>query len=102
MKIERIYILLLFMMFVYHGLSAQNDTLIMNTGETLVGEIKGFDEGVVVIETDYSDSDFKVEWDKVVSINTEQKFVLISSDGDRLFGRLVSMKDDPSKVDDHG
>ncbi len=80
------------------ALQAQQDSLIMNTGETLVGEIKGFDEGVVVIETDYSDKDFNVEWDKVVSINTERKFVLISSEGDRVFGRLVSMKDDPSRV----
>jgi hypothetical protein len=39
-----------------------------------------------------------VEWDKVVSIRTEQKFVLISTDGERLFGRLISDKDDPSNV----
>ena len=80
------------------ALKAQQDSLIMNTGEILVGEIKGFDEGVLTIETDYSDKDFKVEWDKVVSIRTEQKFVMISAVGERLFGRLRSDKDDPSKV----
>lgn len=98
MKPGIINILFVFMMTGVHVLNAQQDSLIMNTGEILVGEIKGFDEGVLVIETDYSDSDFKVEWDKVVSINTEQKFILISSDGARLFGRLVSEKDNPSRV----
>jgi hypothetical protein len=80
------------------ALKAQQDSLIMNTGEILVGEIKGFDEGVLTIETDYSDKDFKVEWDKVVSIRTEQKFVMISTAGERLYGRLISDKDDPSNV----
>ena len=74
--------------------NAQVDSLIMKSGEILVGEIKGYDEGVVTIETSYSDSDFKVEGNKVVSINTEQKFVILSSNGDRYFGRLVSEKED--------
>jgi hypothetical protein len=41
------------------ALKAQQDSLIMNTGEILVGEIKGFDEGVVTIETDYSDKEYR-------------------------------------------
>lgn len=86
------------MMFVSNELSAQYDTLIMNKGEILVGEIKSFDEGVVLIETNYSDSDFKVEWAKVVSISTDQKFMMISTEGDRYFGRLVSDKDNPAMV----
>jgi hypothetical protein len=95
--IVTIFQMLLMMLFAISAF-AQSDSLIMNTGEILVGEIKGFDEGVLTIETDYSDKDFKVEWDKVVSIRTEQKFVMISTDGERLFGRLISDKDDPSKV----
>ena len=91
-------IIVLIMIMGVPALKAQQDSLIMNTGEILVGEIKGFDEGVLTIETDYSDKDFKVEWDKVVSIRTEQRFVMISGKGERLFGRLLSDKDDPSNV----
>ena len=77
---------------------AQQDSLVMKNKEKLIGEIKSFDEGVLIIETAYSDKDFNVEWDKIVSIKTEQKFLVLSSEGDRYFGRLVSMKEDPSLV----
>ena len=69
-----IRIILLIMVMGVSALKAQQDSLLMNTGEILAGEIKGFDEGVLTIETGYSDTDFKVEWDKVVSIKTENKF----------------------------
>jgi hypothetical protein len=32
--------------------------LIMNNNDVIVGEIKSMDKGVLVIDTDYSDSDF--------------------------------------------
>jgi hypothetical protein len=39
-------------------LSAQTDTLITTNGETLTGEIKKMEQGVLTIKTAYSDSDF--------------------------------------------
>ena len=36
---------------------AQTDTLIFNTGELIVGEIKGSDKNVITIETAYSSGD---------------------------------------------
>jgi hypothetical protein len=86
------------MIWVHNEVTAQNDTLIMNSGHFLVGEIKGFDEGVVTIETAFSDSDFHVEWDKVKNFSTEQKFLIITSEGKRYFGSLATDKDDPSRV----
>jgi len=71
-------------------LSAQIDSLVMNTGEILVGEVKDLMRGVVAIETDYSDSDFKVEWDKVKYVNTERKYIITMSNGDRYHGSLMS------------
>ena len=44
------------MLFGYQ-LQAQIDSLMMNTGETLVGEVKDLKQGVIVIETEYSDDD---------------------------------------------
>ena len=45
MKPGIINILFVFILTGVHVLIAQQDSLIMNTGEILVGEIKGFDEG---------------------------------------------------------
>ena len=36
---------------------AANDTLLVSNGDVLVGEIKSMERGVLVMETDYSDSD---------------------------------------------
>ncbi len=66
-------------------LLAQQDTLIMISGEILIGEIKLFDNGVVTIETSYSDSNFKVEGDKVAQISTVQQFVIINCSWRSLF-----------------
>lgn len=70
----------------------------MNSGEILIGEIKTFDEGVITIETGYSDSDFKVEWDKVTSIITNHKFLVITTKGNRHYGKLSSDKNKPDSV----
>ena len=47
------------------NLFAQTDTLIFKNGNMVVGEIKSMSRGVIQIETDYSDSDFMIEWEKV-------------------------------------
>jgi len=85
-------------MMVNTELLAQQDTLIMISGEILIGEIKLFDNGVVTIETSYSDSNFKVEGDKVAQISTVQQFVIITAHGDRYFGTIATSKNDPSIV----
>jgi putative salt-induced outer membrane protein YdiY len=79
---------ILILFFSATGLKAQVDSLVMNTGEVLAGEIKGLKQGIVTIETDYSDSDFKVEWLSVSSIITERKYIVLLSNGDRFHGTL--------------
>ncbi|MEN8224488.1 MAG: DUF481 domain-containing protein [Bacteroidota bacterium] len=96
---KRIAILFVFSVLFLGGssLEAQVDSLIMNTGETLVGEVKDLKQGIVVIETEYSDSDFEVEWDKVKFIRTERKYIITTSEGERYHGSLMSASD-PSMV----
>lgn len=72
---------------------AQIDSLVMKTGEVLVGEVKELKQGVIVIETDYSDSDFNVEWNKVEYIQTERKYLITTSNGDRYHGTLTKAED---------
>ena len=77
---------------------AQNDSLVLTNGNMLVGEIKSLQKGVLTVETDYSDSDFKIEWDKVEKINTEQTFIITLTNGDRLTGPLKTNPDNSSEV----
>jgi len=59
-----------------YGMSAftQKDSLVLVNGNVIVGEIKSMDRGVLTIETDYSDDDFKIEWDGIKSIKTDAFF----------------------------
>ncbi len=72
------------------GSFAQKDSLILKNGDIMVGEIKSMDRGVVTIETDYSDDDFKIEWDGIKSISTNSFFLITLSNGERYNGRFKS------------
>jgi hypothetical protein len=61
--------------------SAPTDSLIFKNDNIMDGEIKSMDRGVVVVETDYSDSDFNIEWNKIQKINTQTDFFITLSDG---------------------
>ncbi len=74
--------------------SAQTDVVTTTTGEKLVGEIKKLEKDVLTMSTGYSDSDFKIEWDKVASIESPRQFLLETFDGRRVDGPL---KTDPAK-----
>lgn len=70
----------------------QKDTLHLRSGEILIGEVKSMAAGVLVMETSYSDSDFKIEFDKVVKLNVERRYSIVLTRGRRRFGQL---KPDP-------
>jgi hypothetical protein len=59
-----------------------------------VGEIKKIEKDVLTFETDYSDVDFKIKWEKIASIESERYFLVETFDGKRLSG---SLKPDPEK-----
>jgi hypothetical protein len=55
---------------------AQLDTIVVSSGDILVGDMKNMSRGVVTIETPYSDSDFKIEWAKVIKVNSKGAFIV--------------------------
>ena len=73
---------------------AAKDVVITTTGEKLVGEIQRVEKDVLVFSTDYSDSDFKIKWDTVASIESDRQFLVETFDGKRVTG---SLKPDPAK-----
>ena len=68
--------------------SAATDVVTMITGEKIVGEIIKVEKDVLTMSTAYSDSDFHIEWDKVVSIESDRQFLIETFTGRRLSGTL--------------
>ena len=71
-------------------LFAQKDSLIFKNGNTVVGEIKSMDRGVLQIETPYSDSDFRIDIDGIKEVYTTSRFLLTTTDGTRYTGTFFT------------
>jgi putative salt-induced outer membrane protein YdiY/small nuclear ribonucleoprotein (snRNP)-like protein len=84
---------LLLLLFLASTITAysQTDSLILSNNDVIVGEIKSMDKGVLIIETDYSDSDFKISWSGVRRIASKTKFLITLSTGKRYNGRINSV-----------
>lgn len=70
------------------SLQAQRDSLVFTNSNIMVGEVKSLNRGIITIETDYSDSDFKIEWDKVAELYSESSYLITLTDGSRLNGSI--------------
>jgi len=67
---------------------AQDDKLETSSGDILVGEIKRMVRSVITFKTDYSNSDFKIDWDEIVSVESDRTFILHLTDGRHLNGQI--------------
>lgn len=70
-------------------LMGQSDTLVLNNGDQIVGEIKEMSRGVLTLETDYSDSDFQIEWEKIKTIKSRQLYSISLSNRQLLTNTLI-------------
>ena len=86
-KINRCLVVIVLLL-ISQFIEAQNDTIQLKNNAVLVGELKSLDKGVLIIETDYSDNDFKVEFNKVTGLIIERKCIIILTDGRRRFGNI--------------
>ncbi|WP_052172348.1 DUF481 domain-containing protein [Psychroserpens jangbogonensis] len=73
--------------------NAQNDTIQLKNDNVLVGEIKSFSKGILIMETSYSDKDFRIEFNKIESIVIQRKCLVILTNGRRRFGKLSTNVD---------
>jgi len=88
--VKHLSILLSCYLWLVHFGYAQQDSLILTNGDAIVGEAKSMDRGVLTFETDYSDSDFKIEWEKIAKVYTDTYFLITLSNGRRYNGTLRS------------
>jgi len=77
---------------------AQLDTIVVSSGDIIVGDIKGMGRGVVTIETPYSDSDFKIEWSKVIKIYSKGEYIVSLVNGERMTTTIRTKPSDSSTV----
>jgi len=77
---------------------AQNDSIIFTNNNHIVGEIKNLKQGIIQIETDYSDSDFTVEWDMIKYVKSNQVYLITTSNGDRYNGSIETVPEEPTKI----
>lgn len=68
--------------------SAGQDVVTSTSGDRLVGKIEHLEKDVLTFSTPYSDSDFKIEWGDVVSIESDRQFLVETFSGQRLSGTL--------------
>jgi len=88
----KILLSFLFIFFSVESLIAASDTLVVNTGDVLVGELKTMERSVLKMETDYSDSDFMIDWDMVKEIYSDRLFIITTSQRKRFYGSIRSDK----------
>lgn len=86
-------LMLTFFLLSFTIMFSQNDTLVVKSGNTIHGEVKGMNKGVLKMKTSYSDSDFAIEWDKVTKLITSTEFLINTSRGERYNGKLRSIND---------
>ncbi len=84
----RIFLFLVFLLVTLNQLFAQ-DTLVAKDGTSLFGEIKEMDRGTIIMETSFSDDDFKITWLEVKQIVSSRKFRFTLVDGTRLYGTIT-------------
>lgn len=77
---------------------SQNDTIILKNKDRLIGEIKEMQNGILQMETDYSDEDFKIKWLDIAKLSSEQVFLVNISDGERVNSKLATDTVDGGRV----
>jgi len=71
-------------------IEAQNDTIRLKDNTSLTGEIKSLSTGILIMETAFSDKDFKIEFNKVEEIIISRKCIISLTNSRRYFSNIKS------------
>jgi hypothetical protein len=66
----------------------RGDVVTMRNGDRLTGEVKGLNNGILFIETDYSSSNLSVDWNQVVSVKSSATYLITLATGAHVTGKL--------------
>lgn len=90
---QRLLLFIVALFFLYQNTYSQIDSVKFKNGHLVIGEIKSVDKGVLTIETDYSDSDFLIEWKEVIWLHSQSNFQINLSNGEQYFSSIKSLND---------
>lgn len=80
-----IILLISFSSLLTHG---QNDSIWTKNNALLVGELKTLSKSVLTLKTSYSDKDFKIDFNEVTKLSTQNLYVINLTDGSRYTGQI--------------
>jgi hypothetical protein len=80
------------------GQAQKTDTIFLKNKDRIIGEIKDMRNGVLTVETDYSDQDFKITWIDIQKIDSKQTFIISLKGGERLHSTIRVDSTDVSKI----
>ncbi|HEY7369053.1 MAG TPA: DUF481 domain-containing protein [Thermoanaerobaculia bacterium] len=69
-------------------LAQKTDVVVLNNGDTVTGEIKGYSQGRLSLDTDHSGV-ISIKWSKIVSIASDKQFDIETTDGIHHFGSFA-------------
>lgn len=82
--------LLVLLIIISSSAVAQNDTLIFQNNDIMVGEVKELLRGVIQIETPYSDADFTIDFDEIREIKIQRKCVVVLTNGEHRYAKIAT------------
>ena len=89
---------LLFAVVGFHPAVAQSDSLILDNGNLIVGEIKGMDKDILQMKTAYGRDVFRIKWEEVAEIYSSSTYIFTVYDGSRIHSSIRSDPNTPRQV----
>lgn len=83
----KIKFLILVMLSSASALFAQ-DVITLSNGDEINGDIKKLDNGVLEVETDYSEDNFTMDWESVTDLSSSNNYMITLANGKRFFGTI--------------
>lgn len=85
----KIAFILLLSLFVHTGSILAQDVITLSNGDTINGDIKNLDKGILEVETEYSDDNFTMNWESVINLKSSNNFLIILATGKRYYGSIT-------------
>lgn len=86
--LKRPFYLLVFCISGLNVFAQSPDSIQTNAGDIITGKIQSMNKAILVVETDYSDEDFKLEWEEVRKLRTGAKYRMQDRDGEIFTGKI--------------
>jgi hypothetical protein len=78
----------------------RKDAVIMNNGDHFTGEVKGLQNGLLYLETDYVSGKIGLDWNQVQSVETTAMYHITLDNGKRLEGKIEKNSGEKAKTED--